>query len=51
MIVHRKNGYLYLDQVRLIAEPEAGLFFTADGEAVDFRGSEPTWRNIRLQRV
>jgi CubicO group peptidase (beta-lactamase class C family) len=51
MIVHRKNGYLYLDQVRLIAEPEAGLFFTADGEAVDFRGTEPTWRNIRLQRV
>jgi CubicO group peptidase (beta-lactamase class C family) len=49
--VHRKNGYLYLDHFRLITEPEPGLFFTADGEAVDFRRSEPTWRSIRLQRV
>ena len=51
VIVHRKNGYLYLDQTRLITELEPGLFFTPDGEAVDFRGREPTWRNIRLQRI
>jgi hypothetical protein len=35
----------------LIVELEPGLFFTSDGEAVDFRHSEPTWRNIQLWRV
>jgi len=49
--VHRKNGYLYLDDLRLFVEFEPGLFFTADGEAVDFRHPVPTWRNIRLERV
>jgi CubicO group peptidase (beta-lactamase class C family) len=49
-IVHRKNGYLYLNDWRLI-EFEPKLFFTADGEAVDFRRTEPTWRNIRLRRA
>jgi hypothetical protein len=48
--VHRKNGYLYLGDIRLIIEAEPGLFFTCDGEAVDFR-AEPTWRNIRLYRT
>jgi hypothetical protein len=36
-----------LNDWRLI-EFEPRLFFTADGEAVDFRQTEPTWRNIRL---
>jgi CubicO group peptidase (beta-lactamase class C family) len=49
-IVHRKNGYLYLNDRRL-TEFEPNLFFTADGEAVDFRSAEPTWRNIRLLRA
>lgn len=49
--VHRKNGYLYLDEQRLSFEHEPGVFFTADGEAVDFRRAPPTWRSIRLQRV
>jgi CubicO group peptidase (beta-lactamase class C family) len=49
--IHRKNSYLYLNHIRLITELEPGLFFTTDGEAVDFRGSEPTWRNIRLHRA
>ncbi len=48
--VHRKNGYLYLGDIRLIIETEPGLFFTCDGEAVDFR-TEPAWRNIRLHRT
>jgi CubicO group peptidase (beta-lactamase class C family) len=48
--VHRKNGHLYLGAIRLIVEGEPGLFFTCDGEAVDFR-TEPTWRNIRLYRI
>jgi len=48
--VHRNNGYLYLGHVRLVVELEPGLFFTSDGEAVDFRGPLPTWRNIPLRR-
>jgi CubicO group peptidase (beta-lactamase class C family) len=48
--IHRQNGYLYLDRIRLIVELEPGLFFTSDGEAVDFRHEEPTWKNIRLRR-
>ena len=50
LIVHRKNGYLYLNDWRL-TEFEPNLFFTADGEAVDFRTDEPSWRNIRLLRA
>ena len=49
--VHRKDGYLYFDDQRLILELEPGLFFTPDGEAVDFRRASPTWRNIRLRRL
>jgi CubicO group peptidase (beta-lactamase class C family) len=49
--VHRKNGYLYIDTARLVVEHEQGLFFTSDGEAVDFRSGPPTWGNIRLRKV
>jgi CubicO group peptidase (beta-lactamase class C family) len=49
--IHRRHGYLYLDRIRLIVELEPGLFFTSDGEAVDFRHGVPTWRNIQLRRV
>jgi CubicO group peptidase (beta-lactamase class C family) len=49
--VRRKNGWLYVNHVRLILELEPGLFFTSDGEAVDFRNEPPTWRNLRLQRT
>jgi hypothetical protein len=48
--VSRRNGYLYLDHMKL-SEHEPGLFFTANGEALDFRGPVPTWRNIRLDRA
>lgn len=34
-----------------MTEAEPGLFFTFDGEALDFRGSFPTWRNIPLTRL
>jgi CubicO group peptidase (beta-lactamase class C family) len=47
----RKNGYLYLDTIRLVAEFRPGLFFTSDGEAVDFSKRPPTWRNIPLRRI
>jgi CubicO group peptidase (beta-lactamase class C family) len=49
--VHRKNGWLYVNHIRLIVELEPGLFFTSDGEAVDFRPAVPTWRNLLLQRA
>ena len=42
-----KNGYLYVYNFRL-TEYLPGLFFTPHGEALDFRGEQPTWRNIRL---
>jgi CubicO group peptidase (beta-lactamase class C family) len=49
--VHRRNGWLYVNDIRLVVELEPGLFFTSDGEAVDFRHAPPTWRNLRLQRA
>jgi len=49
--VERRRGWLYLDGIRLVVETEPGLFFTSDGEAVDFRASPPTWRNLLLRRA
>jgi len=49
--VHIKNGYLHLDDRRLIVETKTGLFFSADGEALDFRRKVPTWRNIPLEKI
>jgi CubicO group peptidase (beta-lactamase class C family) len=49
--IQRRNGWLYLDDIRLVAEPEQGLFFTCDGEAIDFRGEQATWKNLRMERM
>jgi CubicO group peptidase (beta-lactamase class C family) len=46
--VHIKNGYLHIDERRLIVEHEPGLFFSADGEALDFRQGPPRWFNVIL---
>jgi CubicO group peptidase (beta-lactamase class C family) len=43
------NGYLYVYNYRL-TEYIPGLFFTAHGEALDFRGDQPTWRNIMIMK-
>jgi CubicO group peptidase (beta-lactamase class C family) len=51
VIVHRQNGYLYLNGLRLVHELEPGLFFASDGEAVDFRSDRPTWRSVPLRRA
>ncbi len=51
VIIHRQNGYLYLNEIRMVEEFEPGLFFTSDGEAVDFRHDPPTWRSIPLRRA
>jgi CubicO group peptidase (beta-lactamase class C family) len=52
--VSLKNGWLHFEgdgQDFRLTEHLAGLFFTPDGEAVDFRSSRPTFRNIRLYKV
>jgi CubicO group peptidase (beta-lactamase class C family) len=41
------NGYLYADTYRC-REYLPGLFFTYHGEALDFRGEHPTYRNMRF---
>ena len=51
VIVHRQNGYLYLNGLRLVDEFEPGLFFASDGEAVDFRSDRPSWRSVPLRRA
>jgi hypothetical protein len=48
--LHRQNGYLYFDDLRL-REHLPGLFFSSTGEALDLRKPVPTWRNIRLTKV
>jgi CubicO group peptidase (beta-lactamase class C family) len=35
----------------LLTEVSPGLFFAGNGEALDFRGPVPTWRNIKLTKV
>ena len=47
--VSKKNGYLYLDKLRL-QEYQSGLFFSSTGEALDLRNTTPTWRNIKLRK-
>lgn len=49
--IYIKNGYVYIDERKLIVEHEPGLFFSADGEALDFRREQPTWFSIPLQRA
>jgi hypothetical protein len=49
--IRRKNGYLYLNAIRLREEAEPGLFFTSDNEAVDFQKGDLTWASIHHARV
>jgi hypothetical protein len=44
------DGYLTVDGMRC-REYRPGLFFTCDGEALDFRGTAATFRNIQLIRT
>jgi CubicO group peptidase (beta-lactamase class C family) len=49
-----KNGWLHFEgdgQDFRLSEYLPGLFFTPDGEAVDFRGSSPSFRNIKVYRT
>lgn len=49
--VHVTGGYLYFGKYRVVDEHEPGLFFLADGEALDLRTTRPTYRNIPLRRA
>jgi hypothetical protein len=44
------NGHLYFGRYRVVQEYQPGLFFLADGEALDLRTTTPTYRNIALTR-
>ena len=56
--VYVQGSHLYLtlktgetaDEL-ILAEVSPGLFFAKNGEALDFRGAVPTWRNIKLTKV
>jgi hypothetical protein len=44
-----RNGYLYYGG-RKCVEHEPGLFFSNDGEAIDFRSDPPTAANLTLRK-
>jgi CubicO group peptidase (beta-lactamase class C family) len=54
--VYQRGSRLYINvsesasDLRL-TEVVPGLFFAVNGEALDFRGDVPTWRNIKLTRI
>lgn len=48
--VRPRNGLLTMNGQPLY-ETEAGQFFTADGEVLDFRSEPPIWRSIELHRI
>ena len=47
--ITQRNGYLYYGEAKCI-EYEPGLFFTCDGEALDFRSDPPTAANLVMRR-
>ncbi len=58
--VYRQGEHLYLQTAgvagdsstsQMLVEVSPGLFFAINGEALDFRGPAPTWRNIKLEKV
>ena len=48
--IYEKTGFLEINGQRL-DEHLPGLFFTASGECLDFRGPMPTWRNWRMKKI
>jgi CubicO group peptidase (beta-lactamase class C family) len=48
--IRENNGYLEIDGARL-NEHLPGLFFTIDGQCLDFRGPVPTWKNYRIKKT
>ena len=48
--VRKQNGNLYFHFYKL-AEFQPGLFFTSHGEALDLRGAQPTFGNVKLEKI
>jgi len=56
--IYKRGNRIYLDEYdenkslgeKELSEHITGLFFTNDGEALDFRSKIPTYRNIELER-
>lgn len=52
--LREKDGYLesvYQGRHERLDEYLPGLFFTKNGECLDFRGEIPTWQNYRLDKI
>jgi CubicO group peptidase (beta-lactamase class C family) len=49
LTVVKKDDFLCIGDEKL-EEVQPGLFFTPSGEALDLRGSLPTWRNIKMKK-
>jgi hypothetical protein len=47
--VYEKNGFLEIDGKRL-DEYQPGVFFTADGDCLDFSGPVPLWKGMRIKK-
>ena len=47
--VYEKNGYLEIDSKRL-DEYQHGIFFTVDGDCLDFSGPLPLWKGTRIKK-
>lgn len=45
-----RNGHFYFGE-RKCSELKPGLFFSNDGEALDFRTEPPRWANLRLEKL
>jgi CubicO group peptidase (beta-lactamase class C family) len=48
--IYEKNGFLEINGERL-DEHLPGLFFTNEGECLDFRAPVPTWRNPKMKKI
>ncbi|MHC4477088.1 MAG: serine hydrolase domain-containing protein [Planctomycetota bacterium] len=48
--VYEKSGFLEIDGDRL-DEHLPGLFFTNEGECLDFRGTAKTWKNFKMKKI
>lgn len=47
--VYEKNGFLEIDGERL-DEYQPGIFFTVDGDCLDFSGPLPLWNGARIKK-
>ena len=47
--VYKKNGYLEINGKRL-DEYQLGVFFTKDGDCLDFGGPMPLWKGVRIKK-